>query len=295
MYRNLAVIVCSLLIFSCNQRDQEIQALDLSEEFKNYWYSGEAEITSYNLEQARYAEIRNGEAVLIYVTEDFLPEAQVKANSQEQDNISVLKLNATKNFNTGIYPYSIMQSSFYPLNGQQHALKVSASIQEWCGQVYMQLNNKERFQVSSHSYFQGEADQQLELEKTELENDIWNRLRIKPDELPTGEFKMIPSFEYLRLTHKPVQAYKVSGEFYTIDHLNIYMLEYPELRRKLKIYFNPGFPYHIEKWEESYPSGFGENEKILTTKAVKKQRIKSDYWNKNSNKNLPLREKLELN
>lgn len=34
---------------------------------------------------------------------------------------------------------------------------------------------------------------------------------------------------------------------------------------------------------------------ILTTKAIKKQRIKTDYWNKNANKNLPLREKLELN
>ena len=30
-------------------------------------------ISSYKLEQARYGEIRNGKAVLVYVTEDFLP------------------------------------------------------------------------------------------------------------------------------------------------------------------------------------------------------------------------------
>ncbi|MEX0361456.1 MAG: septum formation inhibitor Maf, partial [Allomuricauda sp.] len=49
----------------------------LSEDFKSYWYAGNAEITSYKLEQARYGELRDGTAVLIYVTEPFLPEKQV--------------------------------------------------------------------------------------------------------------------------------------------------------------------------------------------------------------------------
>ncbi len=283
------------ILTSCENTSSQKQNLDLSDNFKEYWYSGEAEITSYHLEQARYGEIRNGEAVLIFVTEDFLPEEQVKANSASKENISVLKLNATKNFITGIYPYSIMQSTFYPLNGEEHALKVSASIQEWCGQVYTQLNNRNKYEVVSHSYFQGEADKNFSLEKVTLENEIWNRLRIDPDAIPTGKLKMIPSLEYLRLSHNKLKAYEANSEFYTIDHLNVYRLEYPELKRNLKIYFSRTFPYTIEKWEESYPSGFGENTEMLTTKAVKKQRIKSDYWNKNSNKNLPLRDKLELN
>ena len=284
-----------LILASCASPSQEKRSLQLSDEFKNYWYSGEAEITSYDLEQARYGEIRNGEAVLIFVTEDFLPEEQVKANSPDDNNISVLKLNYTKNFITGIYPYSIMQSSFYPLNGEQHALKVSASIQEWCGQVYAQLNNRDDFKIVSHSYFQGEADKDYTLDEIHLENEVWNRLRINPDDLPTGDFKMLPSLEFLRLSHQDIKPYKVKGEFYTLENLNVYRLEYPELKRVLKIYYSRGFPYSIEKWEESYPSGFGEDQKILTTKASKKQRIKSDYWNKNSNKNLPLRDKLQLN
>ena len=294
MYRYLLIIFLTICI-SCGSQNKENPNLKLSEEFKEYWYSGEAEITSYELEQARYGEIRKGEAVLIYVTEDFLPDEQVKANSQNEKNISVLKLNSTKNFITGIYPYSIMQSSFYPLNGQEHALKVSASIQEWCGQVYTQLNNKNKYEVTSHSYFQGEADQDLKLEKVALENEVWNRLRIEPNALPTGEFEMIPSLEFLRLSHKAIKPYRVMGEFYTINNLNVYVLEYPDLERKLKISFSRSFPFTIEKWEETYPSGFGENQKILVTKAVKKQRLKSDYWNKNANKNLPLREKLGLN
>ena len=295
MFRFLSFILLLIFVLSCKNSSEEKHEIQLSEEFKNYWYSGEAEITSYKLEQARYGEIREGEAVLIYVTEDFLPNAQVKASKENEKNISVLKLNATKNFITGIYPYSIMQSTFYPLNGEDHAFKVSASIQEWCGQVYMQLNNRDNFEITSHSYFQGEADEEFELEKFPLENEIWNQLRIAHDKLPTGDFEMIPSFEYLRLSHQPVKSYAVIGEYYAEGEFHVYKLSYPELRRELKVYYDKVFPYGIEKWEESYPSGNSDTAEILTTRAVKKERIKTDYWNKNSNKHLPLRDKLELN
>ena len=179
----------------------------LSTEFKKYWYSGNAEITSYTLEQARYGELREGNAVLIYVTEPFLANQQVKADQNNSDNIPVLKLNSTKNYLTGIYPYSIMTSSFYPVHDNSHALKVSFSAQEWCGHVYAQLNNKDKFNVVSHSYFANEADQEFSLEKTILENEIWNKIRINPSNLPLGAHKIIPSFEFLRLRHKELKAY----------------------------------------------------------------------------------------
>ena len=53
-------------------------------------------------------------------------------------------------------------------------------------------------------------------------------------------------------------------------------------------------PYTIEKWEESAPVDNTPNAEILTTIATKKARLRTDYWNKNSNKDLHLREKLEL-
>ena len=292
--KTLLVLFSFSLILGCDQnptKKEKPAALELSTSFKEYWFAGKAEITSYKLDQSRYGEQREGTAVLIFVTEDFLPKAQVKADEKNDSNIPVLKLNAVKKFNTGIYPYSIMQSTFYPLAGNSHALKVSASVQEWCGQVYTQLNNRENFEITSHSYFEGEADQNMELKKTWLENEAWTQLRINPDGLPTGELQMLPSLEFFRLSHVKIKAYQATAEFYQDGSLSVYKISYPELHRNLKIYYNPSFPFTIEKWEETIV----KNGESFTSTATKMESIKSDYWDKKSNKDLPLREKLNLN
>ena len=262
-----------------------------SEEFKSYWYSGKAEITSYKLEQARYGELRDGTAVLVYVTEDFLPETQVKADRYHKDNIPVLKLNATKNFNTGIYPYAIMQSTFYPVNNTKHALKVTCSVQEWCGQVYSQLNNRAQFEIESHSYFESEGDKDFNIDKTILENELWTQLRIDPTLLPTGTLEIIPSFEFIRLKHIELKAYEAKAELAE----GSYTITYPELNRTLTINFNSNFPYDITDWEETYRDGYGKTAEVLTTKATKLKTINSAYWSKNSNSDEVLRETLQLN
>ena len=253
-----------------------------NKQFNDYWYNGKAEITSYLLEQSRYGEIRKGKAVLVYVTEPFLAKEQVKADQNKPSNINVLKLNSTKKFNTGIYPYSIMQSTFYPIANNQHAIKVSASIQEWCGHVYTQLNNRNQFNVTSHSYFQGEADQNFNLEKAVLENEIWTQLRINPNSLPVGNISIIPSLEFLRLNHKPLKGYNA----FTESKPGQYKLTIKELNQELIINYNKEFPYTIENWQETTNG--------LTTKASKIKTIKSAYWTKNSNTDLDLRKTLEL-
>ena len=262
----------------------------LTKQFKDYWYAGEAEITSYKLEQARYGEMRDGTAVLVFVTEDFLPEEQVKADHYNEANTPVLKLNATKNFNTGIYPYAIMQSTFYPVSNNKHAIKISSSMQEWCGHIYTQLNNRDDFEVISHSYFQGEADQTFKLEKTWTENELWTKLRIDPKSLPVGDLSVIPALEYSRLRHKTIKAYQA----YANLEDGTYIMTYPKLNRTLKINFNPTFPYDIVGWEETFQSGFGASAKTLTTKATKLKSIKSAYWSKNSNADETLRKTLLL-
>ena len=284
----------AIFLSGCKDNSKEEALLPertLSEEFKAYWFNGEAEITSYKLDQSRYGESREGTAVLIYVTEEFLPEAQVKANTKSDKSTPILKMNATKNFNTGIYPYSIMQSTFYPLQGSSHALKISASIQEWCGHVYMQLNNRDGFKINSHSYFEGEADQDVTLSKTHLENEVWTQLRIDPELLPTGDISMIPSFEYLRLAHQEIKAYNALAEFYQDGDWSVYKISYHELKRDLKIYYLNIAPFTIEKWQEKTEV----NGELFITTATKMKKIKSDYWNKNSNKDLHLREQLNLN
>lgn len=275
-------------------KEQKTAKKQLSKEFKDYWYNGTAEVTSYKLEQARYGEIREGSAVLIYVTEPFLLGKQVKSDTKDNDNISVLKLNATKNYITGIYPYSIMTSSFYTVHDNQHALKLSFSSQEWCGHVYAQLNNRNDFEVMSHSYFGSEADQMYNLSKTNLENEIWNKIRINPSNLPIGEIKMIPSLEFIRLTHKELKAYNANTSVTENDGIRTFEIIYPELERTLKINFRTEFPYAIESWSDTYKDGFGDNAIILTSTAQIINRITTPYWSQNSNKDLSLRDSLGL-
>lgn len=266
----------------------------ITADFKKYWYAGEAEITSYKLEQARYGEIREGNAVLVYVTEPFLKGKQVKADGNNPDNIPVLKLNSTKNYLTGIYPYSIMSSSFYPVHDNQHALKIAFSAQEWCGQVYAQLNNRQKFEIESHSYFESEGDQELKLDKTILENELWNKIRINPEELPLGEVSIIPSIEFIRLSHKELKAYNASITLTEEEGLKSYQIDYPELERTLKINYQSTFPYAIESWSDSFKSGFGAKAQIMTSTATKIKTLKTPYWRQNSNSFLALRDTLGL-
>lgn len=307
----LAIVVLAsapALFTSCNEKletnSKELTAISetetkkpkksLSQEFKDYWYTGKAEITSYTLEQARYGEIREGKAVKIFVTEPFLNTKQVKADGSNPDNIPVLKLNATKNYLTGIYPYSIMTSSFYPVHDNTHAIKVAFSSQEWCGQVYAQLNNRKEFQIRSHSYFETEADEDIILNKSNLEDEIWNRVRIDPMGLPIGEFNMIPSLEFIRLTHKDLRAYKAKANLTTENGLSTYEISYPGLSRTLAITFTAVFPFSIESWSDSSKSGYGVNAQTLTSKGTKIARLKTPYWKQNGNKDLYLRDSLGL-
>jgi len=262
--------------------------LRLSDDFKTYWFDGKAELTSYQLTQMRYGEAREGSAVLIFVKEPFLKQEQVKANSPSSASVDVLKLNYTKNFNTGIYPYSIMQSVFSPLTNQPHAIKVTASTQEWCGQTYMQLNNRQEFEVQSHSYFEGEDDQQLNLKKAFLENELWTKLRIEPTKISTGELKVVPDFSYLRLKHKPIKAYEAKIEQEVINDTLITKLKYSDLERALVIFQENEFPFQILKWQELE----GENQPF--TEAVINKTMKIDYWNKNANRFEVLRDSLGL-
>lgn len=308
-FRHISFIFILIFLVGCNSSEEkydikksiskknnsEIKSQrEISNEFKAYWYNGEAELTSYQLLQERYGEIREGRAVTIFVTEDFLQEEQVKTNNASENAISVMKLNKMKTFHTGIYPYSIMTSIFNPIATNDHAIKLTNSIQEWCGQVYMQLNNRNNFEIQSHSYFEGEADRGVSLSKTWLEDELWNLIRINPEELPTGDLSIIPAFEYIRFHHKEIMAHNAFANIKQGDYTTVYTLNYPDLQRQLKIFFKNRFPYEIEKWEEINGAGINDTLKLRTT-ATKLKRMKTDYWNKNRNEFAPLRDSLELN
>ncbi len=277
----------------------EAPAGPVADAFGDYWYQGVAELTSYDLEQARYGEIHDGHAVLIYVTEPFSKSKQVKVNDATEagdDATTVLKLNATKQFNTGIYPYSIMTSIFAPIERRQfpHVLKVTTSVQEWCGHVFVQLNRTRRgYQLQQFSYFENDGDLDENLSAVALEDELWTTLRLNPDDLPTGTFALLPGTRYLRLSHGDWKPQTATATLESDGEGRMaYTLTYPDLHRTLTIRFNEAFPHEVEGWEESYPSGFGPDAAVLTTKATRKARTLQPYWQQNGVADEALRQEL---
>ena len=286
------VISLLALIFGCQtpiSKNTSDDSFTLSPDFKTYWFDGTAEINSFKLIQFRYGEPRIGKAALIYVTEDFLTNKQVKANQKSYKSKTVLKLNRTKNFVTGIYPYSIMNSSFTYLNNNDPLAKITTSIQEWCGQAYLQLNKKSLLNIKSHSYFEGEADQNINLKNGLTEDELWHWIRVDPMALPQGEIQLLPAFEFLQLSHKPIKFYKAKVNLKSFEDFNKYEIYYPELNRVLAIDFENKVPYQIIKWEET-----DLNNPDRTTIATKIKSLKLPYWQLNHLGDEKLRDSLGI-
>ena len=274
-------------------------------EFRDYWYSRGAEISRFSLEQVRYGERHQGDAVLVFVTEELNPAIQVKADHSRPENIPILKLNFVRKFFTGIYPYSILTSVFSPVDTQTYPLplKISSSTQEWCGHAYTQLNlNDDRYRVRMHSYFEKEGDQDFKIKSDVPEDAIWNLIRIAPNSLPLGEFSLIPGTVYARLAHRPLAPRKavaalkeIAGKSLESSPLVSYEIEIPAEHRSLRIVFEKKFPYRIQKWEESYRSMAAPGGKLMTTRATRSHTIMDPYWQHHRNKDRVLLKKLGLN
>src|SRR5262249_47979600 len=148
------------------------------------------------------------------------------------------------------------------------------------------------------SYFQDESDQDFDVASPWLEDEVWTRIRLAPQTLPTGEVDMIPSLQFARLWHVPLRAEKAtvtltaakSGSGKPLQELKI---DYKNIRRHLTIRFEKDFPYAIVEWEEQQPGGFGDSP-LLTTKAVKTNSVLLDYWNRHGVKDSIYRDQLGL-
>jgi hypothetical protein len=302
----LLIPIATLLIYffadaeqrSHDNMDLKAEPFVLDPAFKAYWHAGQAELTSYQLDQARYGEMHTGTAVLIFVAEDFSTKDLTKSDGNGPA-LPVLALNYEKKFLTGIYPYSILMSTASPLDVGRHPLplKVATSAQEWCGHTYTQLNYKGgKYEMTLHSYFPGEADQSQNLDGILPEDALWTRIRIAPDRLPVGEFELIPSTIYTRLRHKPLDPVKVNASLQNGDSagVKVYQVDYADGSRQLKIRYEEKFPYGILGWEENYEEGFGPSAKHFTTRASRLATKKLDYWNRHTNADRVLRGELGL-
>lgn len=186
-----------------------------AQDFWKHWGDGQAEVNGYRLTQPRYGEDRQGTAVLIYVTEDFSDRLRVKADPGRHpapETYPVLKLNAVRDFNTGVYDYNIMTSTFLRVADGWPVAKVSFSSQEWCGHVWHQIVPRgDGIGGVYHSYFDGEADGEENLERPEggvFEDALpiilrgWKGAFLAPGESRTVPF--LPSLLHSRLQHEPL-------------------------------------------------------------------------------------------
>lgn len=291
---------------SFDQKTVQVALSDQStDKLGDYWYQGKAELSRYSLSQNRYGDTHPGEVVMIFVTEDFLTDKQVKNDNYTNPNsIPILKNNIVKTFPTGIYTYNIMTSVFTPVNTPEYpmTLKVSNSSQEWCGQTYMQINYNEKqgaYDYLLHSYFENEADKTGQVKAAIMEEELFNRIRINPEALPIGSMDLLPSAEYSRLRHRTYTPTKAevsldnyAGEDFSGDQLQSYTIQYPELDRTLEIVFEKEAPYLIAGWTDTYPSMFDKQPR--TTIAKRTHTIMDAYWQHNALADMDKRSELGL-
>ncbi|MEM6911976.1 MAG: septum formation inhibitor Maf [Verrucomicrobiota bacterium] len=262
-----------------------------SEAVAGYWFDG-AEINRYELQQRCYGELHPGHAVLVFVTEPFLVEEQVKRDFGQGQAVSVLKMNAMRDFLTGLYPYRTMTSVFQPVD-QKAALKVTTSVQEWCGHAFSQSNRRTNgLKTEVHSYFQrAERGQFTSPPDVLLEDELWTQLRLDPSALPTGSFEMVPGSLFLRLRHQDPAPHPAVGSWKESQQAgrSIYSLHYPDLGRSLEIEVETAFPYVIQAWEELEAGG-----KVFAQAQLTHRLEKQYYWSQNGLKDRSKRAKLGL-
>lgn len=288
----ISLLILLVFFSSCSSSSREGVE---EEQFAKYWYQGKAEINVFDLQQSRYGEIRPGKAIMIFVTEDFSKSKQVKLDNPEDrrsDAQKVLKLNMTREFVTGVYPYNTMLSVFTPVYDDVRSPKLTASVTEWCGQSFTQLNFKNgNYHGKQFSYFETEGDSDSKINAI-TEDELFNLIRLNPDLVSMGNQKMIPSLIFQRFAHIPLKAEQVtvSRKDLGSNQAEIEVV-YSEIGRKFSIQFQQFFPFEILSFTETWTKSTGQQE--ITT-ATRSSMEMMDYWNKNENVYEPLRKDLGL-
>ncbi len=189
-----------------------------SSRFWQQWGDGKAELIGYDVITPRYGHLRSAEVAMIYVTEPFSRRTLIKDDSaQGDDRMDVLKVNVSEKFLTGVYPYSVMTSTFCPTDAIRaerfSPAKIALSAQEWCGHVYLGVWPDERaFALRGMSYFasEGDTDDRVECPDNCLYEDaLLVQLRELDGPFNNGrdwEGSLVPALWRNRRSHQPLVA-----------------------------------------------------------------------------------------
>ena len=258
------------------------------------WGDGQAELAGYDLTIPRYNQPRRGIAVTIFVTETFSNTLRVKADPGKHaasDQFAVMKLNLVRDYQTGIYDYNEMTSSFValqPVNGRSAGspTKISFSRQEWCGNTYHQLLfDAKAIRAARHSYFDGDGDGQRALDYPAggvAEDTLWQWARgMAAPALVPGESRTVPFLRALPSAKGIEAAWSTAALFralkpqsitvpagtFTVEVVSVHLPD----KETRTFYLEKASPHRIVKWESST----GEHAEL-----VKSDRMK--YWQMNA-------------
>ena len=256
-------------------------------DFYAHWADGKAEISSYEVIQPRYGELRQGYGVMIFVTESLHRQTFIKADppTPEADQFYALKLNHILKFTTGIYDYSVMTSVFSQVAGERHPFelrRISFSAQEWCGQVFDEaLFSGGQIDGRISSYFASEGRGAYQLKQPEhfaSEDHLLIRIReLQGPFMDLGEVReveMLPSFWQLRQAHQPRAT--VAGRIHKAAEEQIETATGALTRvrwelligqRQRTLWTEKAYPHRILRWED----GDGGRGKLMQT-------IRVPYW-----------------
>ncbi|EJF52672.1 hypothetical protein SapgrDRAFT_0943 [Saprospira grandis DSM 2844] len=226
-----------------------------SKEFKAYWLTGKREVNHYDLVQELDGQKYEGQAQLIFKAEYFSRSKQHEVQAEDEGAIPVLELNQLRSFKEG--EYRLMQSVFRPIDlvAEPFCYKVSNSLQNWEGHRFDQINLRAyNYRQQQFSYASKEGDQQRDLPKVLLQDELFALIRISPEKLPLGRFEFLPSSLLSQLYHSLLVPKTAEASLSEEGELASYQLTYAQGKGSLKIQFETKFPHPIRSWEEQYYS-----------------------------------------
>ena len=215
--------------------------------FQKYWKMQDVETTTFILKQD---SLIIGNATLSYRLKDF-------GKDQPNGIIHSLSLNFTQKISQKNYNYSDNLTVLIPLNSllYPHAMSIVSSSQSNDGTDYLSFQPEPKsYLFVGRNSIEPEKEIHKSTEKGNLEDEVWAKIRMKPDALPQGEIEMIPSLGYWNKIHKSPSAQEVKAGLKGLEgnpKFKIYSLDYPELKRKLEIIFETNFPYQVVEFRET--------------------------------------------
>jgi hypothetical protein len=159
---------------------------------------------------------------LIYVTEPHDRRTWIKDDGVEAPNrVEVMKLIRSVHFLTGIYPYSVMASTFAPVDAwgsvRFQPVRVSLDVQEWCGSVSHRVwPAPGRLRSLRLSYFADEGETLIDRELPEgtlYEDALPIQLRELDGPFNGGDDWsgwLLPELWRLRASHGPMEPVQAS-------------------------------------------------------------------------------------